>query len=329
LPFIDRDIRNSITELTTRLNALADSDDTTLDQLSEIVAYIKSNKDLISAITTDKVSVEDIVDNLTTNSTNKPLSAAQGMQLKKLVDNKVDKVEGKGLSSNDYTNTEKTKLAGIQEGAVSSWNDLEDRPFGEEVEHLGDTLTWDGTPTDVFVEYDRFTYYKVSENTPSYEELTDGTILVDNKGNDREITIHGSNHGNFIAIDNIAIVVYEDGAYYDGVVLPEKGIYFGFIPGIVTPKYMRLPHYVFVRTELKTLDKKYLPDGIGGINIKSAQVGQTIIVKAVDENGVPTEWEAVDLPEGIDIISADSVEQLPDPTTVPKGTIALVTSEVV
>ena len=33
------------------------------------------------------------------------------------VSSKVDKVSGKGLSSNDYTNAEKTKLAGIAEGA--------------------------------------------------------------------------------------------------------------------------------------------------------------------------------------------------------------------
>lgn len=31
--------------------------------------------------------------------------------------NKVDKVEGKGLSTNDYTNEEKAKLTGIEEGA--------------------------------------------------------------------------------------------------------------------------------------------------------------------------------------------------------------------
>ena len=80
------DIRDLITGLTNRLNALADSDDTTLDQLSEIVAYIKSNKSLIDAITTEKVSVSDIIDNLTTNSANKPLSAAQGVALKALID---------------------------------------------------------------------------------------------------------------------------------------------------------------------------------------------------------------------------------------------------
>ena len=80
------DIRLLIQGLTNRLNALADSDDTTLDQLSEVVAYIKSNKSLIDSITTNKVSVTDIVDNLTTNVTNKPLSAAQGVALKALID---------------------------------------------------------------------------------------------------------------------------------------------------------------------------------------------------------------------------------------------------
>ena len=80
------DIRLLIQGLSERLSAVADSDDTTLDQLSEVVAYIKSNRDLISSITTDKVSVADIVDNLTTNVANKPLSAAQGVALKALID---------------------------------------------------------------------------------------------------------------------------------------------------------------------------------------------------------------------------------------------------
>ena len=80
------DIRLLVQGLTTRLNALADSDDTTLDQMSEVVAYIKSNKSLIDAITTSKINVSDIIDNLTTNASNKPLSAAQGVALKALID---------------------------------------------------------------------------------------------------------------------------------------------------------------------------------------------------------------------------------------------------
>lgn len=41
---------------------------------------------MIDGITTGKVSVTDIVDNLTTNASNKPLSAAQGVALKALID---------------------------------------------------------------------------------------------------------------------------------------------------------------------------------------------------------------------------------------------------
>lgn len=79
------DMRLIISGLTTRLNALADSDDTTLDQLSEIVAYIKNNKSIIDGITTSKVNVSDIIDNLTTSSTDKALSAKQGQILKEMI----------------------------------------------------------------------------------------------------------------------------------------------------------------------------------------------------------------------------------------------------
>lgn len=80
------DIRLLIEGLTNRLNALANSDDTTLDQMAEVVAYIKNNKSLIDGITTNKVSVSDIIDNLTSNVSNKPLSAKQGVALKALID---------------------------------------------------------------------------------------------------------------------------------------------------------------------------------------------------------------------------------------------------
>ena len=83
------DIRAALLTLANRLNALADSDDGTLDQMSEIVAYIKSNKTLIDAISTGKVSVSDIVNNLTTNVSTKVLSAAQGVALKKIIDTKI------------------------------------------------------------------------------------------------------------------------------------------------------------------------------------------------------------------------------------------------
>ena len=38
------------------------------------------------------------------------------------VDGKVDKVDGKGLSTNDFTSEEKAKLAGIESGAEANVN---------------------------------------------------------------------------------------------------------------------------------------------------------------------------------------------------------------
>lgn len=80
------DLRLALQELANRINAALDSDDTTLDQLSEVVSYIKSNRSLIDSITTSKVSVTDIVNDLATNVSNKPLSASQGVALKALID---------------------------------------------------------------------------------------------------------------------------------------------------------------------------------------------------------------------------------------------------
>ena len=80
------DIRLLIKGLSDRLNAIANSDDVTLDDFKEIVAYIKANKELIDSITASKVSVSDIVNDLTSNVADKPLSAAQGVALKGLID---------------------------------------------------------------------------------------------------------------------------------------------------------------------------------------------------------------------------------------------------
>ena len=111
------DIRLLIQGLSERLNAIADSDDTTLDQLSELVAYIKDNRELIEGITTSKVSVADIVDNLTTNVSNKPLAAAQGVVLKALIDGlstgKLDATAFSSTIANYYT---KTQVEGYVKG---------------------------------------------------------------------------------------------------------------------------------------------------------------------------------------------------------------------
>lgn len=62
-----------------------------------------------------------------------------------------------------------------------------------------------------------------------------------------------------------------------------------------TSKEVTLSIYQGSKT-IHTLDPKYLPTGVP--SLQTAAVGQTIVVKAVDENGVPTQWEAADMASG-------------------------------
>lgn len=80
------DIRLLVSDVSTKLNNFLNIDDTTKDQLSEIIALIEENADDIESITSGKINVADIIDNLTTNVSNKPLSAAQGVVIKGLID---------------------------------------------------------------------------------------------------------------------------------------------------------------------------------------------------------------------------------------------------
>lgn len=99
------DIRTLIATLTTRLNAIANSTDTDLDQIAELVEYIKDNRELIEQVTTGKVSVSDIVNNLTTNVSTKPLSAAQGVAIKGLIETANTAIAGKPDLSETEINT--------------------------------------------------------------------------------------------------------------------------------------------------------------------------------------------------------------------------------
>ena len=76
------------------INAILESDDTDLDTLQEIVDFIKLNRSELEAL-----QVENIA----------------GLQSS--LDYKVDKIEGKGLSTEDFTTPEKNKLAGIADNA--------------------------------------------------------------------------------------------------------------------------------------------------------------------------------------------------------------------
>ena len=107
------DIRLLIENISNDFYAFAECDDETLNQLQEVVNYIKNNESVIEGITTSKVNVSDIINNLTTNASDKPLSAAQGVVLKALIDaitvpTKVSELENDSGYIKSYTETDPT-----------------------------------------------------------------------------------------------------------------------------------------------------------------------------------------------------------------------------
>jgi hypothetical protein len=61
-----------------------------------------------------------------------------------------------------------------------------------------------------------------------------------------------------------------------------------------------------IDTALEDFD---VPSGGSGIEVTGAEVGQTIVVKAVDENGKPTEWECADLKRGWKLVGELTLEE--------------------
>lgn len=109
------DIRTLITNLTTKLNNFLDVDDTTTDQLSEVLTLINNNKGTLESLTTSKVNVSDIVNNLTTNTSSKVLSAAQGVAIKSLISALQTE-----LDSHTHTISDVTGLQGALDGKANT-----------------------------------------------------------------------------------------------------------------------------------------------------------------------------------------------------------------
>ena len=124
------DIRELISTLSTKVNNFLDVDDATTDELSEIIELINNNKGTLESLTSSKVNVADIVDNLTTASTSKVLSANQGVVLKSLIDSLQEAMIGKSLEGlTIYPSYGTTNI--IAETGAEIFNDYRDRTFND------------------------------------------------------------------------------------------------------------------------------------------------------------------------------------------------------
>lgn len=140
----DTTARAGVSELQTALASLQSALDTlmgTEDITDEIDTY-NEIKDFLDGfdvndpnLSSQLVLLNTQVNDLTTAIQNKANTSALNTavaNLQALINGKVDAVNGKGLSTNDYTTTEKTKLAGIAAGA--------------QVNVINGIQTHDGTP---------------------------------------------------------------------------------------------------------------------------------------------------------------------------------------
>lgn len=353
-PDTHSDIRLLIQGLSDRLNALADSDDTTLDQLSEVVAYIKSNRDLISAITTDKVSVADIIDNLTTNVANKPLSAAQGVALKALIDAitipealpNPNALTFTGAVTGSYDGSAKMSARIPQ---VVSWANKELFNKDDLVDpgnlnsfvtvdgveyyryHAGGTngFTWNNPyplPGSVTITARGVSQYGGSRDTRLKTIYDDGTygpdlyIVVSGESKTATVTTDASktlakitgNYDleNWVLLDMSVMSIVAN--YNVGVPLADSNV-----PGGI--KADPATETDTVPARIGADGKLYVPEMSGGgggtasgdyIPIpQTAAVGQTIVVKSVDENGKPTDWAAADMEKPYSIISQGDISE--------------------
>ena len=179
-------------------------------------------------------------------------------------------------------NTELTLKADLVDGKVpanqlpeipSSWNDLTDKPFGETT---GLKYEWDGETSNKehLSVVDGFDFYHISSDILTDDELIGATIktyfdgeLIENEiSRDGNIIPVQTANGNLVVIYGgqlpvcfIASQTGEDS--FKGITFftPLTGIW--FFHGPVEEEYT---HYLQKDAEIKKIDKKFLPDDIGG-----------------------------------------------------------------
>lgn len=115
---VDKKIADAINDFSTKV-----SDDKTVNTFKELIDYAATHQDEYSTLSGEVQTNKNAIATLNgtgagsvTKTVSDAVSAAQET-LQSSIDNKVDKVTGKGLSTNDYTTDEKNKLEGIAAGA--------------------------------------------------------------------------------------------------------------------------------------------------------------------------------------------------------------------
>lgn len=197
------DIRGLITALTTKVNNFLDVDDTTTDQLSEVIELIENNKGTLESLTSGKVNVSDIVNNLTTNVSNKPLSAAQGIVLKGLIDALQAEFDDHGHVISDITGLQSTL-----DGKVPTSRTINGKALTDNITLSADDV---GAATSSHNHDDR--YYTETEINTKFDTVSDSLNTVGDN-----ITKLQGQLGNY-TIEVLSVSEYESLSAYDSSTL--------------------------------------------------------------------------------------------------------------
>lgn len=140
-------------------------------------------------------------------------------------------------------------------------------------------ITWDGNTEGLVSVVDEWglVYCKVSDATPTIEQLFNGGSFIAKYWEDSPYLLSSDlvnlsdneNVALFLQKDNIGLAVaYSDEAGLEGITFPEKGLYFTVSYAYEEPAYIlsftTTEPVEHIKTVVKKLDKKYLPDDIGG-----------------------------------------------------------------
>jgi hypothetical protein len=117
---VDKKVADAINEFATKV-----SEDGTVNTFKELIDYASTHQGEYSTLSGEVQKNTTAIATLNGKDTDagsvaktvKDAVDAAKATLQGNIDGKVDKVTGKGLSTNDYTNDEKTKLEGIADGA--------------------------------------------------------------------------------------------------------------------------------------------------------------------------------------------------------------------
>ena len=194
---------------------------------------------------------------------------------------------------------------------TTTWIDLEDKPFYETVQNLGDTITWDGSPTEDVVSFpvgddaNIIQLFRISENTPTIEELQTGQVTIKNGNYSQDFNLSDVSMLDILQGLTVVMMNIEDGLPFMFVLrndnfhykenglaidVEKRGVYAVYLEADADTGYaaqfvssLTIPNYNFTKTDIKKLDPKFLPDGGVGYSY------ETSVKDTLTWNGEPSD----------------------------------------